>query len=80
MNLEYYKEYIQDSVINPLERLMGNDVGEVTVYEKYYRREGIPPKDATYRSLLHEMMLPYYVHRQIIVPNTIQLEKGIKIR
>lgn len=60
MNIEYYKEYIQDSVIHPLERLMGNDVEEVSVYEKYYHREGFPPKDAIYRSLLHEMMLPYY--------------------
>lgn len=60
MNLEYYKEYIQDSVINPLERLMGNDVEEVSVYEKYYHREGFPPKDAIYKGLLHEMMLPYY--------------------
>ena len=60
MNIEYYKEYIQDSVINPLELLMGNDVEEVSVYEKYYHREGFPPKDATYQKLLHEMMLPYY--------------------
>ena len=60
MDIKYYREYIQDSVINPLERLMGNDVEEVSVYEKYYHREGFPPKDATYRELLHEMMLPYY--------------------
>ena len=39
---------------------MGNDVGNVSLYEKYYHREGFPPKDATYKSLLHEMMLPYY--------------------
>ncbi len=59
-NIDNSKEYIQDSVINPLERLMGNDVDEVSVFEKYYHREGFPPKDSIYRSLLHEMMLPYY--------------------
>ncbi len=60
MNIDYYKEYIKDSIINPLERLMGNDVEEVSLYEKYYHCEGYPPKDATYQKLLHEMMLPYY--------------------
>lgn len=60
MDIEYYKDYIQDSIVNPLERLMGRDVEEVSVYQKYFLREGYPPKDATYKSLLHEMMLPYY--------------------
>ena len=27
-NIDIYKEYIQDSIINRLERLMGNDVGD----------------------------------------------------
>ena len=36
MNLEYYKDYIQDSIINHLERLMGNDVEEVSLYQKYF--------------------------------------------
>jgi hypothetical protein len=27
-NKDIYKEYIQDSIINRLERLMGNDVGD----------------------------------------------------
>jgi len=60
MNKEYYKEYIQDSIINHLERLMGNEVGDVSLYQKYSLHEGYPPKDATYRGVLHEMMLPYY--------------------
>lgn len=60
MDINYYREYIHDSVINPLERLMGNDVKEVSLYKKFYHREGFPPKDATYKRLLHEMMLPYY--------------------
>ena len=60
MNKEYYKEYIQDSIINHLERLMGNEVGDVSLYQKYFLHEGYPPKDATYRGVLHEMMLPYY--------------------
>lgn len=60
MNIDYYKDYIQDSVINHLERLMGSEVEEVSLYQKYFLREGYPPKDATYKSLLHEAMLPYY--------------------
>lgn len=60
MDVEYYKDYIQDSIVNPLERLMGRDVEEVSVYQKYFLRGGYPPKDATYKSQLHEMMLPYY--------------------
>ena len=60
MNIDYYREYIQDSVINHLDRLMGSEAEEVSLYNKYFLREGYPPKDATYKSLLHEMMLPYY--------------------
>lgn len=60
MDIDYYKDYIQDSIVNPLERLMGKDVEEVSLYQKYMLREGLPPKDATYKTLLHEMMLPYY--------------------
>ena len=56
------KDYIQDAYISPLERLMNGDNGEkeVNLYEKYYRQGGYPPKDAAYKSMLHEMMLPYY--------------------
>ena len=56
------KDYIQDAFISPLERLMNGDNGEkeVNLYEKYYRQGGYPPKDSNYKSVLHEMMLPYY--------------------
>lgn len=56
------KEYIQDDVISHLERLMNGDSGEpvVNLYEKYRLQGGYPPKDAVYKSLLHEMMVPYY--------------------
>lgn len=56
------KDYIQDSVISPLERLMNGDNGEpgVNLYEKYHLQGGYPPKDSNYKSVLHEMMLPYY--------------------
>ena len=56
------KDYIQDVYISPLERLMNGDNGEkeVNLYEKYYRQGGYPPKDAAYKNMLHEMMLPYY--------------------
>lgn len=60
MNTDYYRDYIKDSVINHLERLMGSETEDVSLYNKYFLREGYPPKDATYRGLLHEMMLPYY--------------------
>ncbi len=60
MDKEYYRDYIQVSTINHLERLMGSDVEEVSLYQKYLLHEGYPPKDATYKNLLHEMMLPYY--------------------
>ena len=45
-NIDRIKEYIQDAVISPLERLMNGDSGEpsVSLYEKY----------------LHAMMVPYY--------------------
>lgn len=60
MNTDYYRDYIQDSIINHLERLMGSETEEVSLYEKYFLREGFPPKDATYKRLLHSMMVPYY--------------------
>lgn len=60
MNTDYYRDYIQDSIINHLERLMGSEVEEVSLYNKYFLQEGYPPKDATYKRLLHEMMVPYY--------------------
>ena len=60
-NIDSYKEYIQDSVINHLERLMGNDeVDDVNLWEKYESRGLTPKKDSVYRSVLHAMMVPYY--------------------
>ena len=61
-NIDRIKEYIQDAFISPLERLMNGDSGEpsVSLYEKYYMQGGYPPKDSVYKSLLHEMMMPYY--------------------
>ncbi len=61
-NIDRIKEYIQDAVISPLERLMNGDSGEpsVSLYEKYYMQGGYPPKDSVYKSLLHAMMVPYY--------------------
>ena len=61
-NIDRIKEYIQDTVITPLERLMNGNNGEpeVNLYEKYYSHGGYPPKDSVYKSMLHEMMLPYY--------------------
>ena len=59
--IERYKEYIQDSIINHLERLMGNDlVDDVNLWEKYGSRGLTPAKDSVYRSMLHAMMVPYY--------------------
>ena len=54
MNNIDIKEYIQDSVISPLERLMNGDNGEkeVNLYEKYYRQGGYPPKDSDPRNML----------------------------
>jgi len=62
MNNIDIKDYIQDAFISPLERLMNGDNGEkaVNLYEKYYRQGGYPPKDAAYKSMLHELMVPYY--------------------
>ena len=58
---ERYKEYIQDSIINRLERLMGNDeVNDVNLWEKYGSKGLTPKKDSVYKSLLHAMMVPYY--------------------
>ena len=60
-NLDNCKEYIQDSVVNQLERLMGNNkVGEVNLWEKYGSKGLTPKKDSVYTSLLHAMMVPYY--------------------
>jgi len=61
-NTDRIKEYIQDAIIGHLERLMNGDSGEpgVNIYEKYHLQGGYPPKDAVYKSLLHEMMMPYY--------------------
>ena len=61
-NTDRIKEYIQDAIIGHLERLMNGDSGEpgVNIYEKYHLQGSYPPKDAVYKSLLHEMMMPYY--------------------
>ena len=61
-NIDRIKEYIQDTVISHLERLMNGDNGEpeVNLYEKYYMQGGYPPKDSVYKSMLHAMMIPYY--------------------
>ena len=60
-NIDIYKEYIQDSIINRLERLMGNNgVDDVNLWEKYGSKGLTPQKDSVYRSMLHAMMVPYY--------------------
>lgn len=60
-NIDSYKEFIQDSIINRLERLMGNDeVDDVNLWEKYGSKGLTPMKDSVYRSMLHAMMVPYY--------------------
>ena len=60
-NIDRIKDYIQDAVISPLERLMGNDeVDDVNLWEKYGWKGLTPMKDSVYKSLLHAMMVPYY--------------------
>ena len=60
-NIDNCKEYIQDSIINHLERLMGNDVvDDVNLWEKYGSKGLTPEKNSVYKSLLHAMMMPYY--------------------
>lgn len=60
-NIDRIKEYIQDDVISQLERLMNEGNGEeVNLHEKYCLQGGYPPKDSDYKSMLHDMMVPYY--------------------
>ena len=60
-NIDNCKEYIQDSIINHLERLMGNEeVDEVNLWEKYGSKGLTPSRDSVYKSMLHAMMVPYY--------------------
>ena len=60
-NIDNCKEYIQDSIIYRLERLMGNnEVDDVNLWEKYGSKGLTPQKDSVYRSMLHAMMVPYY--------------------
>lgn len=60
-NIDICKEYIQDSIINRIERLMGNEkVNDVNLWEKYGSKGLTPQKDSMYRSMLHAMMVPYY--------------------
>lgn len=61
-NIEIYKDYIQKTVINRLERLMdgGNQSGDFDLFEQFPSQGGYVPKDSFYKSTLHEMMEPYY--------------------
>ena len=59
-NIDTYKEYIQDTVIAPLERMMGSEQEEVNLWEKYSPLGGFPKKDSLYKSVLHTMMVTYY--------------------
>ena len=61
MNMKNYKDFIQDSVISRLERLMGNEEAEaVNLWEKYGSQSDSFRKEPAYKSMLHERMLPYY--------------------
>ena len=59
-NIDTYKEYILDTVIAPLERMMGSEQEEVNLWEKYSPLGGFPKKDSLYKSVLHTMMVTYY--------------------
>lgn len=60
-NINNYKEYIQDDIINHLERLIGNnEVDDVNLWEKYGSKGLTPKKDSIYKSMLHTMMVTYY--------------------
>ena len=60
-SIDSCKEYIQDSIINRLERMMGNEeVEEVNLWEKYGSEGYSLKNDSAYKSLLHTMMVPYY--------------------
>ncbi len=61
-NIDKTKEYIRDAVTNPLERLMKGESGEpaVNLYEKYYWQGYKPQQDPNYKSMLHDVMVPYY--------------------
>ena len=59
--MKNYKDFIQDSVISRLERLMGNEEAEaVNLWEKYGSQSDSFRKEPAYKSMLHERMLPYY--------------------
>ncbi len=61
MNMKNYKDFIQDSVISRLERLMGNEEAEaVNLWEKYGSQSDSFRKEPAYKCMLHERMLPYY--------------------
>jgi len=59
-NIDIYKEYIQDTVITPLERMMGSEQEDVNLWEKYGSKGEFPKKDSIYKSILHTMMVYYY--------------------
>lgn len=52
-----YKNYIQNNIINPLERLMNDDNRQDI---SCGHTGGYVPKDSVYKSVLHTMMEPYY--------------------
>ena len=59
--MKNYKDFIQDSVVSRLERLMGNEEAEaVNLWEKYGSQSDSFRKEPAYKSMLHERMLPYY--------------------
>ena len=52
-NIDIYKEYIQDCIINRIERLMGNDeADDLNLWVKYGSKGLTPQKDSIYRSTL----------------------------
>lgn len=58
-NIEKYQQYIQNTVINRLERMMnGGNLPSEACIGQY--PGGSVPKDSVYKSLLHAMMEPYY--------------------
>lgn len=59
-DIERYRDYVQSGVINPLERLMGNEPTEEVNLRAKYGQPELLKKDLAYCSLLHTMMVPYY--------------------
>lgn len=58
-NIEKYQQYIQNTVINRLERMMnGSNLPGEACMGQY--PGGSVPKDSVYKSILHAMLEPYY--------------------